>query len=112
MVVPVATTVVVPSAIFAGCLVVGVLVATRFLPELPPDIGSGLVFVLVCGMIGAAAALVGLHVYEFVEESSERFGLFASIPLEDMLWQVALVLGLATIAYMLAWRPEDAATRD
>jgi hypothetical protein len=106
----IATSVGVPVGIFAGCLIVGVLAATRYLPELPPGRVPGLCFFLVCGMIGAGLALAGLDIYNAVETGERLLGaLGVSGALVEMLFQCGLVFGVAAIVYLLAARTAGSA---
>jgi len=92
--------------VFAGCFFAGVLVAARLLPDLERGTLGGLVFLLVCGMSGASAALVGMHIYLAVQQASESSGRVATVivssELTAMLWEVGVLLGIGAILYLLA----------
>jgi hypothetical protein len=90
-------------------------------PIMLPGLARGPVgdvaFFAVCGLIGAGLGVVGLHIYVTVRELDEtgglpRFddsaGLLASGLLQILL-DGGTVLGLATIAYLLAPREEQPA---
>jgi hypothetical protein len=72
---------------------------------------GGLAFFLVCGLMGAALALAGLHIYSTVEiskNSEAAFGSrnfraeFVASGLASMLWEVGSLRALATAVYLLA----------
>jgi len=105
--VPLATSVAVPAVIFVGCLVVGVLAATRWVPELPAGTIGGIVFFVVCGMAGAAVAVVGVNVFLMVESGRFIPGGSPTVIagyLSEMSWEVGLLLGVATLLYLVALR--------
>lgn len=108
------TSVGVPVAVFAGCLIVGVLAATRHLPELPPGKVAGLCYFLVCGMIGAGVAVAGLCIFDAVEAGEDRFlgAVQVGGVLAQLLWQCGLVFGVAAIVYLLAARVPGHAEHD
>jgi hypothetical protein len=98
--------VLVPILIFAGCLSVGVMASSRWLPDLAEGPVGGLAFFVVCGLLGIALGLLGLHIYSIVEglepgSETLRKVLLAD-DLENMAWEVGSVLGLAVIVYLLA----------
>jgi hypothetical protein len=98
--------VLVPVLIFAACLSVGVMASSRWLPDLAAGPVGGLAFFVVCGLLGIALGLVGLHVYAIVEGLGPTSGNFRKVllaeDLEGMAWEVGSVLGLAVIVYLLA----------
>ena len=88
-----------PIVIFLAFFAAGAVAAARWLPSLP--LGRiGLVFVVVTGMLAAALALVGLHVYSIVHELShsgdhnEEAEIIAG-GLRNLLWQAGTIFGLA-----------------
>jgi hypothetical protein len=100
--------VVVPVVIFVVCVSVGVLASSRWLPALATGTLGGIVFFVVCGMLGAALGLVGLHIYSIVREA-EAFGgasraAFVAGGLDALLWETGSLVGLATVVYLLAPR--------
>jgi hypothetical protein len=102
----------VPVLIFAICLSVGVIVGSRWLPDLAAGPEGGFAFFAVCGLLGAALGLVGLHVFSIVEElakeSSGNIGKanIVAAGLISMVWEAGSVLGLAAVVYLLAPFPE------
>jgi hypothetical protein len=100
---------VIPAVIFLACLGAGVVISSRWLPDLAVGPVGGLAFFVVCGLSGAAFGLVGLHIYSIVSELSHFGGLgrlekgeLLADGLEDMLWEVGSLLGLAIVVYLLA----------
>jgi hypothetical protein len=109
--VPLATSVAVPPVIFAGCLIAGVFAATSLVPDLPGGVVAGIVYFVVCGMVGVAVALVGLDIFQMVEGPSFTGRSFVVAgELSDMGWQVSLVLGVAALLYIAALRIESDAS--
>jgi predicted phage tail protein len=101
----------IPIAIFVVCLSAGVIASSRWLPDLRAGPVGGLAFFLVCGLMGAALALAGLHIYSIVEiskNSEAAFGSrnfraeFVASGLASMLWEVGSLVALATVVYLLA----------
>jgi hypothetical protein len=97
----------VPVIIFVVCFGAGVFAASRWLPDLPPGPVGGLSFFAVCGLLGAAVGIFGLRIYGIVEVlEKEGSGNFAHIELanglEQLLWQCALLIGVAAGVYLLA----------
>jgi hypothetical protein len=98
--------VLVPILIFAACLSAGVMASSRWLPDLAAGPVGGFAFFVVCGLLGIALGLVGLHVYSIVEGLGTASGNFRKALLADdlasMAWEVASVFGLAVVVYLLA----------
>lgn len=96
----------VPVLIFAACLSVGVIASSRWLPDLAVGPVGGFAFFVVCGLLGIALGLVGLHVYSIVEGLGPGSGNFGKVllaeDLESMAWEVASVFGLAVVVFLLA----------
>jgi hypothetical protein len=96
----------VPVAIFVACLCVGAFAGARWLPDLADGTVGGLVFFAVCGLLGAAFALVGLHIYSIVHGLGGTSGSFRSevvaTGLNGMLWEAGSLVGIATVIYLLA----------
>jgi hypothetical protein len=108
--------VVVPAVVFVVCFFGGVWVATQWLPGLARGPVGDIAFFAICGLIGAGLGVVGLHIYLTARELNETNGLGVggnSRVLADGLLEILLnggtVLGLATIAYLLAPREEQPA---
>lgn len=92
------------------CLCAGVVAGARRLPDLAAGSVGGLAFFVVCGLLGAALALVGLHVYSIVEEWNAFGGIkdgeLVASGLGSMLWEAGSLFGLAAAVYLLAPRTE------
>jgi hypothetical protein len=103
----------VPIVIFAACLAVGAWAASRWLPSLASGMVGGLAFLAVCGLIGAALALVGVHVYLIVRAAERNFGTeraeIVAQGLTLLLWEAGSLLGFAWAVYLLA--PKRGAAR-
>jgi hypothetical protein len=97
----------VPILIFALCFGAGAVASARWLPDLAPGQIGGLVFLVVTGMLAAALALVGLHVYSIVHElntaamHNEEAEIIAG-GLRNLLWQAGTIFGLACAIFLLA----------
>lgn len=102
----------IPVVIFVVCLCAGVVAGTRWLPALAAGVVGGLAFFVVCGLLGAALALVGLHVYSIVEDvnafSGLKHGEVVAGGLASMLWESGSLAGVAAVVYLLAPRGEVA----
>jgi hypothetical protein len=92
---------------------IGVVAAARWLPDLAAGQVAGLAFFLVCGMLGAALGLLGVHIYLIVEEM-DHFGgngiasrEIVGEGIRDTVVEVGGLLGFAGIIYLLAPPPED-----
>lgn len=104
----------IPVLIFLGAMSVGVLVSARWLPDLATGQVGGLAFFLVCGLLGAALGLVGVHVYVLVEELSRFHGLpgdfdkgaLVAAELRTTVFEVGSLIGFASVVYLLAPPPE------
>jgi uncharacterized membrane protein YuzA (DUF378 family) len=102
--------VLVPVLTFMGAMSVGVLASSRWLPDLAEGEVAGLAFFLVCGMLGAALGLVGLHAYELVEalgrSHAEAFlgnkGQLMAATLRNAVFESGSLVGLAAVVYLLA----------
>jgi phosphotransferase system glucose/maltose/N-acetylglucosamine-specific IIC component len=101
------------AVVFIACAGAGVAAGARWLPDLAPGPVGGLAFFVVCGLLGAALGLVGLHVFTIVEELNRLDGIdlgkadIVATGLESMLWEAGSVFGLASVVYLLAPGPED-----
>lgn len=99
-----------PLLIFLACFAGGAAASARWLPALPAGLVGGLAFFLVCGLLGAALGLAGLNLYTTirqVESAGGRFGdeaYFLANGLRYVLFEPAVVGGLAGIVYLLACR--------
>ncbi len=96
----------VPVAIFIVCLCVGAFAGARWLPDLADGTVGGLAFLVVCGLLGAAFAVVGLRIYSIVHGLGGTSGSFRSelvaTGLNGMLWEAGSLAGIATAIYLLA----------
>jgi hypothetical protein len=100
----------IPVLIFGVCFCAGVGAAARWLPSLAEGAVGGLAFFLVCGLLGAALGLVGLHIYSIVEALDTAGGGFGGIrkgfvmaeELQSLLFEAGLLLGLTFVVYLLA----------
>jgi hypothetical protein len=106
--------VLVPALIFLAGLSIGVLASARWLPDLAPGQVGGLAFFVVCGLIGAAAGLLGVHIYSIVQELDSRSllggrlsqGVLLAAELRSLIFEVGSLVGFASIVYLLAPPPE------
>lgn len=102
--------VLVPIVVFVGCFAAGAVASARWLPPLPHGLVSGLVFLLVCGLLGAALSLVGLNLYSIIHDlqRSGDSGLADTFVvaggLRDMSFEAGTITGLAALLYLLAPR--------
>jgi hypothetical protein len=70
-------------------------------------VGSLTLFVI-CGLLGVAVAMVGLHLY-LIATALERSDILGHGPLlanelVDMLWDVGALVGLALIVFLMSQR--------
>ena len=104
----------IPVVIFVLCFGAGAVASARWLPDLAAGPVGGLAFFVVCGLAGAALAVVGLHVYSIA--NTLHSGGFAGLRnakaevlasgLQVMLWEAGLLFGLAAAVFLLAPRVE------
>jgi hypothetical protein len=103
--------VLVPVLILLACFAVGVMAAARWLPDLAPGSVGGLAFFAVCGLLGVATALLGVHVYLIVDELEQQSGRLGAVVLADgllsALFEAGSLLALAAIVYLLAPTPDE-----
>ena len=96
---------IVPIVVFLACLGAGVTAASRWLPDLAVGSRGGLAFFAVCGLLGAAAGIAGLHIYSIINSINEFKSLgggngeIVASGLASMLWEAGSLLGFA---YLLA----------
>jgi hypothetical protein len=108
----------VPAAIMLICFGAGAVAAGRWLPDLALGPVGGMAFFAVCGLVGVALALVGLHIYEIAKLLEGSLGgrdsesVLVTGSLENMLSDAGPVFGLAAVVYLLAPSPEDELTDD
>lgn len=106
----------VPVLIFAACMTAGVLVTSRWLPDLAAGSVGGLAFFVVCGLAGAALGLLSMHIYLIVEEldrvrisvnsGGPPSGEIVAAGIRDIVFEVGSLVGLAGVVYLLAPAPE------
>jgi hypothetical protein len=107
--------VLIPVLIFVACLIVGVMAGARWLPDLAAGQVGGLAFFVVCGMLGAALGLVGVHVYLIAEELGQLSGRVLGRGevlaggIRDVVFEAGSIFGLAAVIYLLAPAPPDEA---
>lgn len=100
----------IPVAIFVVCLGAGAIVSAQWLPDLADGPMGGIVLFVVCGLLGIALVLVGLHIYSIVQAVDQIGGGFkasgegeiVASGLADMSWEAGSVLALAIVVYLLA----------
>jgi hypothetical protein len=99
--------VLVPVLVFLVCLGAGMASAARWWPDLPPGPVGGLGFLAVCGLLGGALALVGIHTYSIVHEL-EHLSEGAAKPdivaggLRNIVFEAGVLFGLACLVDFLA----------
>jgi hypothetical protein len=106
----------IPVLVFVVAFGAGVLVVSRWLPELAAGPVGGLAFFTVCGLVGAAVGLFGLHVYSIVREveaasGSGPFGSKGDVLAGGMisiLYESGLIFAAAMIVFLLAPRGSEA----
>ncbi len=95
----------VPIIIFVVCFGGGAAAAGHWLPDLGASRVAGLAFFAVCGLLGAALAIVGLNVYEMVKGLGGFEETKAEIlagELRYTLLEAGTLFGLAAIVYLIA----------
>lgn len=96
---------IVPIVIFVVCFGGGAVAAANWLPDLGAGQVAGLAFFTVCGLLGGALGLVGLHVYSLINELGSRDlgeGELLAAILRNILLDAGTLVGLAAITYLLA----------
>jgi hypothetical protein len=98
-----------PVLIFFGASSPGVLAGARWLPDLAPGQVGGLAFFMVCGLVGAATGLIGVHIYSIVEELNHLSGgggltrgEVVAQGLRVVVYEAGSLLALAGVVYLLA----------
>lgn len=105
----------IPIAIFVVCLSAGVITSAQWLPDLAEGPVGGISLFLVCGLLGTALALIGLHVYSIVEAVNQIGGGVKAIGkgeivaagLTSMAWETGSLIALAMVVYLLAPPPAE-----
>ncbi|MBA3806982.1 MAG: hypothetical protein H0X28_01105 [Solirubrobacterales bacterium] len=105
----------VPVIIFIVCFCAGAVTSGQILPDLAAGSVGGLAFFIVCGLLGAALGLVGLHTYLILDALKQSVG---SIPgvgdfkattvahgLDEILLEAGVLVGLAAGVYLLSPPP-------
>jgi hypothetical protein len=106
----------IPVLVFFFAFLAGILAATRWLPEIDAGPVGGLAFFTVCGLIGAAVGLFGLHVYSIVREVEAAsgdgpFGSKGDVLADgiiSILYESGLIFAAAVIVFLLAPREQEA----
>ncbi|HEV3319780.1 MAG TPA: hypothetical protein VG053_08655 [Solirubrobacteraceae bacterium] len=109
---------VIPAVIFVVCFFAGVWASTRWLPPLAEGAVGGIAFFGVCGLLGAALGLAGLHIYSIIRTVEDFGGGFPSdgkgdllaSGLAQLLFEAGSVFGLALVVYLLA--PSSSPAKD
>ncbi len=99
----------IPILTFVACFGAGTAISARYLPDLDPGLVGGIAFLLVCGLLGAALSLAGLHIYSLVHEMEARSPgplnnqgeIYAGI-IRNILFQAGSLTAFAAIVYLLA----------
>jgi hypothetical protein len=107
--------VLVPVLIFFGGMSVGAVSGARWLPDLAVGLVGGLAFFAVCGLLGAAVGLVGIHIYGIVEELDRIGGSLGGVDrggivaqgLRNILFEAGSLFAFASIIYLLAPPPAE-----
>jgi hypothetical protein len=103
--------VLIPVLVFLACLSAGAVAGSRWTPDLAVGQVGGLAFFIVCGLLGAALGLVGMHVYLMVEQLENIRGVsqgeIVAEGIRDILFEAGSVLGFAVVIYLLAPPPEE-----
>jgi hypothetical protein len=100
----------VPILVFVLCLGGGAVAAGQWLPDIEAGVTGGLAFFVVCGLLGLALALFGMHIYLIVHELNHlAFGPggltkaeVVGDGLRDIAFEDGAVLGLAFAVFLLA----------
>lgn len=100
----------VPALVFVLTFVAGVMASARWLPSLAAGPVGGLGFFAVCGLIGTATGLAGMHVYLIVRAMEEstgegRFGgqgFILADGLTSILFECGLIAAAAVAVFMLS----------
>jgi hypothetical protein len=99
--------------VFLVCFGAGVGASARWLPDLAVGRVGGLAFFATCGLLATALSLVGVHVYELVEELNRSFpekdakNELIAAAMANTLRDAGTVFGLGAIVYLLAPGVED-----
>jgi hypothetical protein len=90
------------------CLLAGAAASARWLPELAPGPVGGMALIAICGLLGMALAILGLHIYEVIEiESTGPVGRFEfASAFSSMFADAGPLIGLAIAVYLLAPGPD------
>ena len=103
----------IPVLVFLGCMSVGVVAGANWVPDLAAGQVGGLAFFLVCGLLGAALGLIGVHVYLIVEELDRLSGTVAAHGeivgegVREIVFEAGSLVGFAAVIYLLAPAPDE-----
>jgi hypothetical protein len=100
----------IPALIFVVVSSAGAIAGSRILPDLAAGSVGGLAFFTVCGLLGAAAGLLSVHIYSIVEGLEHSSGQFqreiVANGIVEIAFEVGSLLALTSIVYLLAPAPE------
>ncbi len=107
----------IPIIIFILCFSVGAVGSGQLLPDLAAGSVGGIAFFAVCGLLGAALGLIGLHTWLIVDSLKHAGGVFPgggsfkaetiAEGLNSILFDGGILVGLAAGVYLLAPPPEE-----
>lgn len=107
----------IPIIVFIVCFCTGAVASGHALPDLAPGPVGGIAFFVVCGLLGAALGLVGLHVYLIVDSLKHAGSAFPGVRnfkaetvadgLDSILLEAGVLVGLAAGVYLLAPPSEE-----
>jgi hypothetical protein len=99
----------VPALIFVVVSSAGAVACSRWLPDLAPGSVGDLAFFLVCGLAGAAAGLLAMHIYlivgelnHFVGGNELARGEVLAGGIRNLTFEVGSLIGFASVVYLLA----------
>lgn len=103
--------VLVPALIFVVCFGAGTFASARWLPDLDVGPTGDSAFFTVCGLLGTAFSLLGMHVYLITKEihhlhheiGIDKAEILAG-GIRTVLFEVGSLIGLAAIVFLLAPR--------
>jgi len=103
----------IPVLIFVAGLATGAMACSRWLPDLAAGSVGELAFFAVCGLVGTAAGLLGVHIYSIVNDldhlTSGEIGRGEIVAggLQSIAFEVGSLLSFAGIVYLLAPAPDE-----
>ena len=107
----------VPILIFIVCFGIGAVLSARVIPDLAAGPVGGLSYFVVCGLLGAALGIVGLHVYLIIDAVTQSGSGLPGVRdykaetvadgIVNILRDAGVLVGLAVGVYLLAPPPEE-----